>query len=95
MAVKQTIPYNHGIFFITITCHRWIPLIEKTSSYDAVYNWFDHLKNKGHYIIGYTIMPNHLCTHWISKHGQKNQYYNWQWQTLYGLRNNNQAEGAK
>ena len=60
MAVKQTIPYNHGIFFITITCYKWIPLIEKTNSYDAVYNWFDHLKSKAHYIVGYTIMPNHI-----------------------------------
>jgi REP element-mobilizing transposase RayT len=23
------------------------------------YKWFDHLKEKGHYIIGYVIMPNH------------------------------------
>ena len=60
MAVKQTIPYNHGIFFITITCHKWIPLIEQTNSYDSVYNWFDHLKSKGHYIVGYIIMPNHI-----------------------------------
>jgi REP element-mobilizing transposase RayT len=60
MAVKQTIPYNHGIFFITITCHKWIPLIEQTNSYDAVYKWFDYLKSKGHYIVGYTIMPNHI-----------------------------------
>jgi hypothetical protein len=60
MAVKQTIPYNHGIFFITITCHKWMPLIEKTNSYDAVYNWFDHLKSKGHYFVGYAVMPNHI-----------------------------------
>ena len=60
MAVKQTIPYNHGIFFITITCHKWISLIEQTNSYDAVYKWFDYLKSKGHYIVGYTIMPNHI-----------------------------------
>jgi DNA phosphorothioation-dependent restriction protein DptG len=25
-----------------------------------VYNWFDHLKSKGHYIVGYIIMPNHI-----------------------------------
>lgn len=60
MAVKQTISYNHGIFFITITCHKWIPLIETTNSYDSVYNWFDHLKCRGHYIVGYAIMPDHI-----------------------------------
>jgi hypothetical protein len=25
-----------------------------------VYNWFNHLKQEGHYIIGYIIMPNHV-----------------------------------
>jgi hypothetical protein len=60
MPVKQTIPYNYGIFFITTTCHNWLPLIEQTNGYDAVYKWFDHLKGKGHFIIGYIIMPNHL-----------------------------------
>jgi hypothetical protein len=37
-----------------------LPLIEQTNSYDAVYNWLDHLKEKGHYVAGYTIMPNHI-----------------------------------
>ena len=60
MPVKQTIPYNSGIFFITFTCHQWLPLIDKTSGYDIVYNWFDHLKSKGHYINGFVIMPNHV-----------------------------------
>jgi len=37
-----------------------MPLIELTNSYDLVYNWFDYLKSKGHYITGYVIMPNHV-----------------------------------
>jgi REP element-mobilizing transposase RayT len=60
MAVKQSIPYNDGIYFITITCYKWMPLIELTNSYDLVYNWFDYLKSKEHYITGYVIMPNHV-----------------------------------
>jgi REP element-mobilizing transposase RayT len=48
------------LFFITITCARWLPLFSKFNSYDIVYNWFDHLKLKGNFIIGFTIMPNHL-----------------------------------
>ena len=60
MPVKQTIPYNHGIFFITITCHKWLPLIGQTNSYEAVYKWFEYLKSKGHFIAGYVIMPNHI-----------------------------------
>jgi len=60
MPVKRIIPYSEGIYFITFTCHQWLSLIEQTNSYDFVYNWFDHLKNKGHYLTGYVIMPNHV-----------------------------------
>ncbi len=60
MPVKRIIPYNSGIFFITFTCYRWIPLIDKINGYKIIYNWFDHLKANGHFINGYVIMPNHI-----------------------------------
>ena len=60
MPVLQTIPYDDGTFFITFTCHDWLPLIDKTTGYDIVYKWFDRLKLKGHKINGYVIMPNHV-----------------------------------
>jgi REP element-mobilizing transposase RayT len=60
MPVKRKITEPDGIYFITFTCYKWMPLIQLTNGYDAVYNWFDHLKSKGHYIAGYTIMPNHI-----------------------------------
>lgn len=60
MPSKRTIPYKSGTYFITFTCHQWLPLIEITKGYDIVYKWFDHLKSKGHYINGYVIMPNHI-----------------------------------
>ncbi len=60
MPVKQTIPYRFGTFFITFTCTGWLPIIEKTRGYDIIYNWFTLLKNNGHYINGYVIMPNHV-----------------------------------
>ena len=60
MPVKQTIPHNSGIFFITFTCHQWLSLIDKVNGYDIIYNWFDYLKSKGHFINGYVIMPNHV-----------------------------------
>jgi len=60
MPVKRMITEPDGVYFITITCHQWLPLIEQTNGYDLVYNWFDHLKGKGHYVNGYVIMPNHL-----------------------------------
>jgi len=43
MPVKTQIPSDHGIFFITFTCFRWISLIDITNSYDLVYKWFDYL----------------------------------------------------
>lgn len=74
MPVKQTIPYNSGIFFITFTCHQWMPLIDKINGYDIIYNWFDHLKAKGHFINGYVIMPNHV--HVLSSFINSNQSIN-------------------
>ena len=60
MPLKRTIPYNSGMFFITFTCHDWLSLIDKVNGYNIIYNWFDHLKEKGHFINGYVIMPNHI-----------------------------------
>lgn len=60
MPVKQTIPYDHGTFFITFTCYQWLSLINKVNGYDIVYKWFDYLKANGHFINGYVIMPNHV-----------------------------------
>ena len=60
MPVKTEIPFDHGHFFITFTCYNWLQLIGITNSYDLVYNWFDVLKLKGHFITGYVIMPNHM-----------------------------------
>ena len=74
MPSKKTIPYNYGTFFITFTCHKWLPLIEKISGYDIVYHWFDHLKNNGHFINGYVIMPNHV--HVLISFIQTNQSIN-------------------
>jgi REP element-mobilizing transposase RayT len=60
MSVRHQIPYKSGIFYITITCARWIPLFEKYNLYSVVYDWFNYLKSQGHYINAYVIMPNHL-----------------------------------
>ena len=60
MPVRREIPEHDGVYFITITCGEWLHLFERADSYGAVYSWFDHLKRKGHFIVGYVIMPNHL-----------------------------------
>src|SRR5690606_346713 len=38
----------------------WLPLIEESQCYDAVYRWFEHLKTDGCHVVGYVIMPNHF-----------------------------------
>ena len=60
MLVKRQIIEPDGVYFITFTCHQWLPLIAQTNSYDIVYNWFNHLPSKGHYVAGFVIMPNHV-----------------------------------
>jgi len=60
MPVRRQISEPFGIYSITFTCARWLPLFSITNSHYVVYNWFDHLKLKGHYIVGYTTMPDHV-----------------------------------
>ena len=60
MSVRKAISETDGIYFITITNCHWLHLFEISDGYDVVYNWFDNLKSKGHYVLGYVIMPNHL-----------------------------------
>ena len=60
MSVRKQIPYTEGIYFITFTCYKWLPLFEMVNAYDEVYKQFDILKSEGHHIIGYVIMPNHI-----------------------------------
>ena len=60
MPVKRKITEPDGVYFITVTCYQWLPLVEQVMGYDIIYKWFDHLKQKGHFITGYVIMPNHF-----------------------------------
>ena len=48
------------MFFVTFTCYKWLNLFSITNGYDIVYNWFDVLIEKGHKVVGYVIMPNHV-----------------------------------
>ncbi len=60
MAVRKQIPYSSGIFFITFTCARFIPLFALLDCYDIVYTFFDYVKSKGHFVNAFVIMPNHI-----------------------------------
>src|SRR5665647_3697448 len=60
MAVNTPIEQTEGLYYITFTCTKWLPLFEITNGYDMVYKWFNYLKSKNHFAKGYVIMPNHL-----------------------------------
>ena len=64
MSVKLKIAEPDGIYFITITCYKWLSLFDIAGSYAAVYKWFQYLKQNNHFITGYVPiaigMPNHL-----------------------------------
>jgi len=60
MSVRREITEYNGIYFITFTNSRWLKLFEIINGYDIVYKWFDYLKSKSHFIVGYVIMPNHV-----------------------------------
>ena len=60
MSVRREITEYDGVYFITCTNSRWLPLFAIVNGYDVVYKWFNYLKAKGHFIVGYVIMPNHF-----------------------------------
>ena len=69
MTVRRRIYETGGVYFITLTCARWLPLFELTQGYDTVYQWFDYLKKKGNCIVAYVIMKNHLHVMIAFKYG--------------------------
>ncbi len=71
MTTKRFINLHDGVFFITFTCYRWLPLFQITDSYDLVYRWFDVLIEKGHQITGYVVMPNHVHALIALKNGEQ------------------------
>ncbi len=60
MTVKKMREEKYGTFFITITCVKWIPLIETTQLYDYIYQQFKILETEKHIIHGFVIMNDHF-----------------------------------
>ncbi len=60
MTVRKQIAHYGGLYFITFTCCKWIPLFEQLQAYDEVYKQFHILELEGHFIVGYVLMPNHV-----------------------------------
>ncbi|WP_156511023.1 MULTISPECIES: transposase [Emticicia] len=68
MAVKVRQSQRATIYFITFTCHKWLPLFEETKLYDNIYCWFKILQEQGIKTVGYVLMPNHLhCMLYLPK----------------------------
>jgi REP element-mobilizing transposase RayT len=59
MAIETSVS-SKGIYFITFTCHNWLPLIDTADAYADVYKFFEVIKRDANDIEGYVIMPNHL-----------------------------------
>ncbi len=51
---------KEAFYFVTFTCHRWLPLIEESKLYSYLSTCVNHLKEKGLKTSAYVAMPNHL-----------------------------------
>jgi putative transposase len=60
MSIKLKVEESNGVYFITFTCIKWIPLFAITNGYSLVYDWYRYLQREGHFIVSYVIMPNHI-----------------------------------
>jgi len=56
-------------YFVTFTCHKWLPLFDQTGLYNYFQKWFEYLGENQVLLLGYVIMPNHthLLIHQRSK----------------------------
>ena len=60
MPTHQIHPLTGETYFVTFTCHKWLPLFDQTKCYDHFYKWFEYLKRHDAHILAYVIMPNHF-----------------------------------
>lgn len=74
MWIRTTKTDTNTTYFVTFTCYKWLQLFEITQLYDNIYLWFNKLTEKGNYILGYVIMPNHL--HFLIRFNQTEQTIN-------------------
>lgn len=70
----HSVVQKSGVYFITFTCYDWLPLIDLSDGYGAVYRFLGVLKSKGHQTAAYVIMPNHLhlLLHYTGQGGSLN-----------------------
>ena len=51
---------KNEVYFITFTCYKWLPLIDKSNTYNYIYQWFSYLKMHNCDVLAYVVMPNHF-----------------------------------
>ena len=60
MSVRTEIEKEVGIYFITITCHKWLPLFQMADAYESIFNWFRAMERDENKIAAFVVLPNHL-----------------------------------
>ena len=72
MGLRNRKKFNdQQIFFITTTCYQWLPLIDRSGSYNIIEESLSFCIDKYNAaILGYVIMPNHLHLILYFSHGQ-------------------------
>ena len=60
MSTYRLHPKKGETYFMTFTCHKWLPLIEQTNLYTYFEKWFEYLHQNHAHLLGYVIMPNHV-----------------------------------
>ncbi len=52
---------EHSSFFVTTTCHKWIPFIQQSDAFNTIEKTLQFVSEKYHTkILAYVIMPNHI-----------------------------------
>lgn len=49
-----------AFYFVTFTCHKWLPLIDEAKLYSYLPSWIEQLDKRGLKTCGFVAMPNHL-----------------------------------
>jgi putative transposase len=60
MTVKQQQELHNLLYFVTITCIDWLPIIDQANAYEEIKEQFMLMQKMGCSVSGYVIMPNHF-----------------------------------
>ncbi len=60
MATHRLHDQRQSFYFVTLTCFRWLNLLDHSKTYDYLPFWFSKIDEAGCSLNGYVIMPNHI-----------------------------------